>query len=106
MVKILDMQPLRNSGWIMQVEIKRLCLWPLRIEASREQFFTYHPIIDYEYNDWYYADDGLQIDASSMLGHRLTNVAYTWFQAEQARKRVHDLDMQVVSRGNKRIPIR
>lgn len=100
--KLTDIQKLKSGGWLISVDIIQFEWLKLRFTTTQAQFFTE----DYELNyatDWFDAKTGLDVD--STLERELCRVTNDWEINEDARNRLLNLDVQVISDGDKRKPI-
>ena len=100
--KLLDIQPLKNGGWLLTAAISRFVWRKFRFVTTEEQFFTNHKELDYGAG-WYYADTAIRV---TDLDRELCRITYEHAQDEERKQRLFSLDTQVISNGDKRTPIK
>ena len=101
--KLLDIKPLKNGGWLVTVEISTFVWRRLRFVTTARQFFTNDNYLNYR-TDWYNADDAIQI--VDPLRQELCRVTQAYDEDKKRQQRLLSLDIQVISEGEKRIPIK
>ena len=101
--KLLDIQPLKNGGWLLSVEIEQFVWRRLRFVKTQDQFFTDEADLNYS-TYWYYAGSAERV--KDPLEQELCRVTYEYSQDEERKQRLFNLDTQVISHGDKRTPIK
>jgi len=100
--KLLDIKPLKNGGWLISVEITQFIWRKFRSVTTQGQFFTTEQKLDYSVW-WYNANSAERI--KDPLEEELCRITYEYAIDEARKQHLFNLDMQVISNGEKRIPI-